>query len=71
MAAQPLTNPYVAGNPVTGERMFFGREDVFTWVRDNLIGRYQDHVLVLHGERRTGKTSILYRMARHLPPTYF
>jgi Tol biopolymer transport system component len=70
MAAQPLTNPYVAGNPVTGERMFFGREDVFAWVRDNLIGRHQDHVLVLHGERRTGKTSILYQMARHLPSTY-
>lgn len=70
MGAQPLTNPYVAGNPVTGERMFFGREDVFSWVIDNLIGRHQDHVLVLHGERRTGKTSILYQMARHLPPTY-
>ena len=22
-------NPYIAGNPVTGEAMFFGREDVF------------------------------------------
>jgi Tol biopolymer transport system component len=70
MARRRQVNPYIAGNPVTGETMFFGREDVFTWIRDNLIGRHQDHVLVLHGERRTGKTSILYQMGRHLPATY-
>ena len=70
MAQQHMINPYIAGNPVTGETMFFGREDVFAWVRDNLIGEHQDHILVLHGERRTGKTSILYQMGRHLPPTY-
>ncbi len=65
-----IANPYIAGNPVTGEAMFFGRRDVFAWVRNNLIGRHQDHVLVIHGERRTGKTSLLYQMRRHLPPTY-
>ncbi len=70
MAAQPLVNPYIAGNPVTGQTMFYGREDVFAWVRDNLIGKHQDHILVLHGERRTGKTSVLYQMGRYLPPTY-
>ncbi|MBN1937392.1 MAG: PD40 domain-containing protein, partial [Anaerolineae bacterium] len=66
----PLANPYIAGNPVTGEAMFFGRRDVFGWVHDNLIGKHQDHVLVIHGERRTGKTSLLYQMRRHLPETY-
>ena len=70
MARRQRINPYIAGNPVTGETMFFGREDVFAWIRDNLIGKHQDHVLVLHGERRTGKTSVLYQMGRHLPPTY-
>ena len=70
MSARSLVNPYIAGNPVTGETMFFGREDVFTWVRENLIGKHQDHILVLHGERRTGKTSVLYQMGRYLPPEY-
>lgn len=66
----PIANPYIAGNPVTGEAMFFGRRDVFAWVQNNLIGQHQDHALVVHGERRTGKTSLLYQMRRHLPPTY-
>jgi Tol biopolymer transport system component len=70
MARRQRINPYIAGSPVTGETMFFGREDVFAWVRDNLIGKHQDHILVLHGERRTGKTSILYQMGRHLPTAY-
>ncbi|MBN1936340.1 MAG: hypothetical protein JW934_16865 [Anaerolineae bacterium] len=60
----PLANPYTAGDPVTGEAMFFGRCDAFAWVCDNLIGRRQDHTLVVHSERRTGKTLPLYQMRR-------
>ena len=67
---QRVINPYIAGNPITGERMFFGRQDVFEAIRRNLIGEYQDHVIVLYGQRRTGKTSVLYQMHRHLPETY-
>lgn len=70
MTTTSFANPYIAGNPVTGKAMFFGRQDVFVWVRENLIGKHQDHVLVIHGERRTGKTSILYQMRHHLPSTY-
>ncbi len=66
----PEVNPYIAGNPVSGEVMFYGREDVFEFVRANLIGRHQDNILVLHGQRRTGKTSVLYQMHRHIDPTY-
>jgi len=68
--SQSVVNPYIAGNPITGERMFFGRQDVFAAIRRNLIGEYQDHVIVLYGQRRTGKTSVLYQMHRHLPETY-
>lgn len=63
-------NRYIAGNPVTGEEMFFGREDVFDFVRRALIGRHQDNVVVLYGQRRTGKTSILYQMRRHIDARY-
>ncbi len=30
------TNPYVAGNPIGGEKGFFGRQDIFTWVNSEL-----------------------------------
>ncbi|MBE7552356.1 MAG: PD40 domain-containing protein [Anaerolineales bacterium] len=59
-------NPYVAGSPIRGEEMFFGRDEVFRWLRDHLMGQFQDNVIVLYGERRTGKTSILYQIPRRL-----
>jgi len=64
------TNPYIAGNPITGTEMFFGRQDVFRFVRETLVGRYQDNAIVLYGGRRTGKTTVLYQMGRHLDPRY-
>jgi len=63
-------NPYIAGTPVTGTDMFFGREDVFSFVRRNLTGRHRDAPIVLYGQRRTGKTSVLYQMRRHLDARY-
>jgi len=50
--------------------MFFGREDVFSFVQRNLIGRHRDTPIVLYGQRRTGKTSVLYQLHRHLDPRY-
>lgn len=63
-------NPYIAGNPVTGEAMFFGRESVFAFVRQALTGQHRDNVIVIYGQRRTGKTSALYQMHRHLDARY-
>ena len=64
-------NPYIAGNPVTGTEMFFGREDIFEFVRQTLIGRHRDNsAIVLYGQRRTGKTSVLYQMRSQLDPRY-
>jgi len=63
-------NPYIAGSPVTVPEMFFGREDVFTFVREALVGRHRDNVIVLYGQRRTGKTSILHQLQHHLGPRY-
>jgi hypothetical protein len=50
--------------------MFFGREDVFSFVRRHLIGLHSDTPVVLYGQRRTGKTSVLYHLPRHLDPRY-
>jgi HEAT repeat protein len=64
------SSPYIAGPPVKSPEMFYGRQATFTWIQENLSGTYQDNVLVLYGERRTGKTSVLYQLQYHLPPTY-
>jgi hypothetical protein len=74
MAAAPPdhpVNPYIAGSAVSGAEMFFGREDVFAFIRRNLIGRHSNHAIVLCGQRRTGKTSVLYQLRRHLGPEYW
>ncbi len=62
----PVSNPYIAGAPIRGERMFFGRDDIFKAVRARLVGQHQDNVVVIYGQRRTGKTSVLYQMGRRL-----
>lgn len=65
-----IINPYIAGNPVTGPEMFFGREDVFQFISRTLIGQHRDNVIVLYGQRRTGKTSVLYQLPSHLDERY-
>lgn len=55
-------NPFIVGNPIRNEAMFFGREDDFRYVRTKLEGATQGCVVVLCGERRTGKSSILYQI---------
>jgi WD40 repeat protein/AAA+ ATPase superfamily predicted ATPase len=57
-----IPNPYIVGHPVKSPEMFQGRADIFEFIRDNLSGPTQDRTIVLHGQRRTGKTSILYQL---------
>lgn len=61
------TNPYITGLPVKTSKMFYGRQDIFDWVRDNLSGTYQANALLLYGQRRTGKSSILYQLVLRPP----
>jgi GAF domain-containing protein len=57
-------NPYVVGKPIDPQRgSFFGRRDVFEWVKESLYNTPRLPALVLHGERRMGKTSILLQLA--------
>jgi len=59
-----VDNPYVVGKPLTAasESLYVGREDVFRWIEENLIGKTQPHTLILYGQRRMGKTSTLYQL---------
>jgi hypothetical protein len=62
-----IGNPFVPGPPLRpGNKMFVGREDVFDFVRDNIGARGQHNVLILRGQRRTGKTSLALRMPEQL-----
>ncbi|MDO9088274.1 MAG: tetratricopeptide repeat protein [Anaerolineaceae bacterium] len=65
-----ILNPYIAGAPVVETSMFFGREDIFGWIERSLTGKFVNHILVLHGQRRVGKTSVLKQIPRHLPKHY-
>ena len=56
-------NPFIVGNPIRTEKMFYGREDDFRYVRTKLEGTSQGVVIVFCGERRAGKSSILYQVA--------
>lgn len=55
-------NPYIVGNPVREKEMFFGREDDFAFIRKNLEHQGSGVCIVVCGDRRSGKTSILYQI---------
>ncbi|MBN1484306.1 MAG: hypothetical protein JXA37_06245 [Chloroflexia bacterium] len=63
--------PYVTGTPLKTDKMFFGRQDVFDYVQEHLLGTYQNNIIVLHGQRRTGKTSVLYRLQEVMKDTHY
>ena len=61
MAGIPY-NPYIVGNPIKTREMFFGREDDFGYVEKKIGSAKSNQVLVFCGERRSGKTSILFQI---------
>jgi hypothetical protein len=55
-------NPFIVGNPVRDPEMFFGRREEFEFLRDKIRNQREGSIIVLTGERRTGKSSILYQV---------
>jgi hypothetical protein len=55
-------NPYIVGNPIRAGSMFFGREAEFELVRSRFQHSERGGLLVFCGERRSGKTSILFQI---------
>ncbi len=55
-------NPFITGNPVRDPSLFFGREDDFAHVRQRLIAESEGIVMLFVGERRSGKTSIMFQI---------
>ncbi|MDJ0796015.1 MAG: ABC transporter substrate-binding protein [Calothrix sp. MO_167.B12] len=50
-------NPYVIGRPIDERELFVGREGLFSFIEDNL--RQGQQLILLHGQRRIGKSSII------------
>jgi hypothetical protein len=55
-------NPYIVGNPIKTKEMFFGREDEFLFVFRKIGESKSNQVIVFCGDRRSGKTSILFQI---------
>jgi tetratricopeptide (TPR) repeat protein len=63
-------NPYVAGKALGSDRGFFGRDDILRLVQEVFSSDNQSSI-VLSGQRRIGKTSILLQLQRRLPRDRF
>jgi type I restriction enzyme M protein len=57
-------NPYVTGAPVDTDETFFGRHDIIQNIQRLLRPDGPSTVILLEGNRRAGKTSILKRLQR-------
>jgi len=56
-------NPYIAGPPVLDPELFVGRRDLV----DRVLATVPNNSLLLLGERRIGKTSMLHQLSLQLP----
>jgi len=55
-------NPYICGPPIYDEGMFFGREDLLR----EILQIIHNNNTIIYGERRIGKTSLLYHLGQRL-----
>lgn len=66
---QEISNPYIIGVPLTEhQEIFVGRSDVSANIEQLLLER-RCPPLLLYGQRRTGKTSLLNNLGKLLPST--
>ncbi|WP_017318195.1 ABC transporter substrate-binding protein [Mastigocladopsis repens] len=62
-------NPYIIGRPIDEPELIFGREALFAFIEDNL--RQNIKVILLHGQRRIGKSSVLRNIPNFVAPNDF
>lgn len=64
-----LVNPYIVGRPIYEPELFFGRRKLFRFIEDNL--RQGAQVILLHGQRRIGKSSVLMQIPNFVDKANF
>jgi outer membrane protein assembly factor BamB len=57
-----IPNPYSTGTPTLDSGMFFGREEDIEFLRDNLARTTAKSIIILYGQRRSGKTTLLHHL---------
>jgi outer membrane protein assembly factor BamB len=68
-----ITNPYSVGMPIRDSEMFYGRQDDLAVLQADLTNPEGNVTIVLYGQRRSGKTSLLNQLmntdilAPHIP----
>lgn len=60
----PDYQPYVVGEGLPNDRTFVGREDLLGWLRGLWLQPEGKPAVVLVGQRRIGKTSLLHKIER-------
>jgi AAA+ ATPase superfamily predicted ATPase len=66
---QEIDNPYIVGVPLTEQQeIFVGRSDIVARIEQLLVDQRRPPLL-LYGQRRMGKTSLLRNLGRLLPST--
>jgi hypothetical protein len=67
--SREIDNPYIVGVPLTEQQeIFVGRTDIVARIEQLLLDRRRPPLL-LYGQRRMGKTSLLRNLGRLLPHT--
>lgn len=64
-----IPNPFIVGQPIqlVEQQVFRGRRDIFYELNNSLSTVYHPPTLVLHGPRRSGKTSLLNQLPEQIP----
>lgn len=61
-ALERAFNPYISGEPIRRADMFFGRDELLR----RIFNALHQNSIMIHGERRMGKTTLLYQLAEQL-----
>lgn len=71
----PIDNPYRTGLPVREREMFMGRDQFVAELVREVTRRERTSAVVIYGQKRSGKTSILHHVGINVPdwviPVYF
>lgn len=70
MMIETIRNPYQPDRPTAQPDTFFGREDIFAFIRQRLVSGRQATAVALIGSQSIGKTSALYQMQHHIEARY-
>ncbi|MCP4351843.1 MAG: AAA family ATPase [Desulfobacterales bacterium] len=62
-------NPYIVGPPVVHQKNFYGRIKLLEWLRHSILQTHHNSI-VMYGQRRIGKTSLLHHIPKLLGDTH-